>query len=106
MKTEVAMQFEQNTIQFEKTKKQQRKMNLVKGLLFLSPSIILFSIFIFYPMIRTVYLSFFLTNQAGATTVFVGMQNYIDIFTSPTIFKKFKIDLFICSLYSASNDYH
>jgi sn-glycerol 3-phosphate transport system permease protein len=39
MKTEVAMQFEQNAIQFEKMKKQQRKMNLVKGLIFLSPSI-------------------------------------------------------------------
>ena len=99
MKTEVAMQFKQNTIQFEKMKKQQRKMNLVKGLIFLSPSIILFSIFIFYPMIRTVYLSFFLTNQAGATTAFVGLQNYIDIFTS-SLFLKSLTSTFLFVLYT------
>lgn len=99
MKTEVAVQFEQNAIQFEKMKKQQRKMNLVKGLIFLSPSIILFSIFIFYPMIRTVYLSFFLTTQAGATTAFVGMQNYIEIFTSP-LFLKSLTSTFLFVLYT------
>ena len=66
------MTAEHNQIENEKGKKYQRKLDLLKGLLFLSPSIILFSIFVFYPMIRTVYLSFFLTNQAGATTQFVG----------------------------------
>lgn len=70
------MKAEHNQIQYEKVKKYQRKLDLLKGLLFLSPSIILFSIFVFYPMIRTVYLSFFLTNQAGATTLFVGWENY------------------------------
>ena len=38
-------------------------------------------------MVRTVYLSFFLTNQAGATTLFVGWENYKDIFTSPIFMK-------------------
>ena len=99
MKIEAAMQFEHNQIQFEKVKKQQRKMDLLKGLIFLSPSIILFSVFIFYPMIRTVYLSFFLTNQAGATTLFVGWQNYIDIFTSPIFLKSLK-STFLFVLYT------
>ena len=77
------MSADYNQDYFEKVKKQQRIKNLFIGLLFLLPSIILFSIFIFYPMIRTVYLSFFLTNQAGVTTAFVGIQNYLDVFSSP-----------------------
>ncbi|MBS4178863.1 sugar ABC transporter permease [Bacillus sp. FJAT-49731] len=84
------MTIKYNEVHFEKVKKKQRNMNAVKGLLFLSPSLLLFSIFLFYPMIRTIYLSFFLTNQAGATTVFVGLQNYIDIFTSPIFMKSLK----------------
>lgn len=46
------------------------------ALLYLLPSIILFSVFIFYPMFRTIYLSFFLTNQAGEAALFVGFENY------------------------------
>ncbi|EKN71473.1 putative glycerol-3-phosphate ABC transporter, permease protein [Neobacillus bataviensis LMG 21833] len=97
--TVIKFEFDQVQVQFEKARIQQRKKTLLKGLLFLSPSILLFSIFIFYPMIRTIYLSFFLTNQAGATTVFVGMQNYIDIFTSP-IFMKSLSSTFLFVLYT------
>ena len=35
------------------------------ALLYLLPSIVLFSVFVFYPMFRTIYLSFFLTDQNG-----------------------------------------
>lgn len=46
------------------------------ALLYLLPSILLFSVFIFYPMFRTIYLSFFLTDQAGQAALFVGFENY------------------------------
>lgn len=46
------------------------------ALLYLLPSIILFTVFIFYPMFRTIYLSFFLTDQAGQAALFVGFENY------------------------------
>ena len=98
------MTVDYNQDHFEKVKKQQRNKNLLIGLLFLLPSIILFSIFIFYPMIRTVYLSFFLTNQAGVTTVFVGIQNYIDVFSSP-IFLKSLESTFLFVLYHCAR-YH
>jgi sn-glycerol 3-phosphate transport system permease protein len=99
MNKELAMEAEYNQVYFEKVKKLQHKKNLLTGLLFLLPSIILFSIFIFYPMIRTVYLSFYLTNQAGATTVFVGLQNYLEIFTSP-IFMKSLLSTFLFVLFT------
>lgn len=73
----------QHSVDFIKEKKKQRLQHLYKGVLFLLPSILLFSVFLFYPLGKTVYLSFFLTDNRGDTTVFVGMDNYLEIFKSP-----------------------
>ncbi|MCM3708917.1 carbohydrate ABC transporter permease [Sporosarcina luteola] len=45
--------------------------------LYLLPSIILFSVFVFYPMFRTIYLSFFLTDQTGNAAIMVGFENFV-----------------------------
>lgn len=74
----------------ERAKRKRRTQNAVKGLLFLLPSIVLFSVFLFYPMIRTVYLSFFLTNSSGAPTVFVGLDNFKQLFASPLFLDSLK----------------
>ena len=74
----------------ERAKRKRRTQNAVKGLLFLLPSIVLFSVFLFYPMIRTVYLSFFLTNASGAPTVFVGLDNFKQLFASPLFLDSLK----------------
>lgn len=50
--------------------------NAVTGFLYLLPSILLFSIFLFYPMLRTLYLSFFLTDGQGVPVAFVGFENF------------------------------
>ncbi|KPB05597.1 glycerol-3-phosphate ABC transporter permease [Bacillus sp. CHD6a] len=50
--------------------------NFVVGLLYLLPSIVLFGIFLFYPMLRTLYLSFFLTDGQGVPITFVGFENF------------------------------
>ena len=54
----------------------RRSVNGRTAALYLLPSVILFSVFIFYPMLRTIYLSFFLTDQAGQASLFVGIENY------------------------------
>ncbi|MEK5039778.1 carbohydrate ABC transporter permease [Sporosarcina sp. FSL K6-3457] len=54
----------------------KRSFNGRTAILYLLPSIILFSVFVFYPMFRTIYLSFFLTDQAGDAAIFVGLENY------------------------------
>jgi len=54
----------------------KRAINGRTATLYLIPSIIIFSVFIFYPMFRTIYLSFFLTDQAGEAALFVGFENY------------------------------
>lgn len=52
------------------------------ALWFLGPSLLVLAIFVFYPMLKTLYLSFFLTNNLGQPTVFVGWQNYLSLLTS------------------------
>ncbi|WP_370637567.1 carbohydrate ABC transporter permease [Salinicoccus sp. ID82-1] len=82
--------YEDMQLAFEAERRKTKTRNFIKGILFLLPSIILFSVFLFYPMMKTVYLSFFLTDASGATTVFVGLQNYIQLFTSSIFLKSFK----------------
>ncbi|MES1043636.1 glycerol-3-phosphate ABC transporter permease [Bacillus obstructivus] len=94
------MQTNELNLQYvEQVKKKQRIKNFLHGLLFLLPSILLFSIFVFYPMIRTIYLSFFLTNASGETTVFVGLENYLNMFTSPIFLKSIQ-STFLFVLYT------
>lgn len=52
------------------------------ALLFLGPSFLVLSIFVFYPLLRTIYLSLFLTNTVGQTAVFTGLSNYVELLTS------------------------
>ena len=61
----------------------KRSLDARTALLYLLPSILLFSIFVFYPMFRTIYLSFFLTNQSGEAALFVGLENYAYLLESP-----------------------
>ncbi|WP_226085968.1 carbohydrate ABC transporter permease [Mesobacillus sp. S13] len=60
----------------------RKSLNARSALLYLFPSILLFAVFIFYPMFRTIYLSFFLTDQQGAAALFVGFENYAYLFES------------------------
>ncbi|XID93503.1 carbohydrate ABC transporter permease [Paenibacillaceae bacterium WGS1546] len=48
---------------------------------FLLPSLLLFSIFLFYPMARSIYYSLHLTDPRGQIAMFVGFENFVRIFT-------------------------
>jgi ABC-type sugar transport system permease subunit len=61
----------------------KRTLNMRTALLYLLPSIILFAVFIFYPMFRTIYLSLFLTDQQGTAALFVGLENYLYLLEDP-----------------------
>lgn len=73
--------------------------HFAKGMLFLFPSLFLFTVFLFYPMARTLYLSFFLTDNRGMATVFVGLENFMRIFTSD-LFLKSLTSTFLFVLYT------
>lgn len=61
--------------------------NLVEALPFLLPALILYLVFVVYPMVATVQLSFYKWNGfATVEKVFVGFNNYISIFTKDPVF--------------------
>ena len=43
---------------------------------------LIFILFTIYPFVKTVITSFFATSTTGSLTQFVGLQNYIDLFTN------------------------
>lgn len=67
-------------------KKRKAKEHLLAGV-FILPALIAFCIFMFWPLIRTIYLSFFDWNMIKPVKEFVGLQNYIDLFKDEVTYK-------------------
>lgn len=57
----------------------QKRVGLFPYLL-LAPSLILLGVFVFYPFLRTIYLTFFVTNVNGMPTKFVGISIWQRVF--------------------------
>ena len=55
---------------------------LLTALPFLLPSIVLFSVFVFYPLGKSVYLGFFVSNPFHTKEIYVGFDQYRDVLTS------------------------
>lgn len=49
---------------------------------FLLPSLVLFGIFVFYPLGKSVYLGFFISNPFRTRQIYVGFDQYRDVLTS------------------------
>lgn len=64
--------------------------SFLKGMAYLLPSLILFGMFVFYPFLRTIFQSLFLSNNKGDLTLFVGMDNYISVLTDPVFLNSVK----------------
>ncbi|HEX2910163.1 MAG TPA: sugar ABC transporter permease [Chloroflexia bacterium] len=55
---------------------QQRGSEFGWALLYMAPALIIFILFTFYPFIRSIWLSFFVTDQAGNTVTFNDVKYY------------------------------
>ena len=64
--------------------------DVAKAYIFIIPALIAFCIFMFWPLIYTVYLSFFKWNMVKPVKQFVGFKNYISILKNPVTFKVLK----------------
>lgn len=53
-----------------------------QGFIYLLPAIIILSLFMFWPFVQTIWRSLFLTNNMGENAEFIGLENYIELFTS------------------------
>lgn len=63
--------------------------------LFLLPALILFLLFVIYPIFRSVYFSMFDWNGLGPAVDFVGLQNFKDILTDQVFLKALRNVLLI-----------
>lgn len=77
-------------LMIEKEEKKVRRITWLKGMVYVLPSLALFAIFVIYPFIRTIIQSFYLSDNRGFLTVFVGLDNYIDLFTNPLYLQSLK----------------
>jgi sn-glycerol 3-phosphate transport system permease protein len=57
------------------------------ALAFLVPSLVIFVLFIFWPLVRSVKLSFYGSDIFGRPTLYVGLRNFSDVLTSPAFGK-------------------
>ncbi|MCT8390040.1 sugar ABC transporter permease [Leuconostoc holzapfelii] len=79
---------------------------------FLMPSLIFLGVFVFYPLVKTVYYSFFLTNALGQPVKFIGLANYATLLQDPVFLESLWVTLIfvaavtslttICALYLAN----
>lgn len=57
------------------------------GYLYLLPALLIIGMFVLYPLIYTLYLSFFDWNMVAPTKNFVGLANYQKVLTDPVFHK-------------------
>lgn len=60
---------------------------------YLMPSLLVFAVFLFYPFFKTVYISLFKTDKMGRAKIFVGFENYLDLFQSESFRNSLKVTL-------------
>ena len=58
------------------------------AIIFLMPSLVVFSVFVFFPLVFSFYLSFHKWNLISPTKIFIGFKNYFDVFFSDPLFYK------------------
>jgi multiple sugar transport system permease protein len=67
-----------------------KKGDLLSALLFLSPTLVIFTTFILFPVIFSFYLSFHEWNMFSGKTTFIGIDNYVRMFQNEEFWSVFK----------------
>ena len=65
---------------------------------YLVPSMLIFAVFLFYPFFKTIYLSLYKTNKMGEAKLFVGLENYKALLSSPSFHNSLKVTLIFFSV--------
>ena len=72
--------------------KSKKKLSLT-SYCYLLPCMLVFAVFLFYPFVKTIYLSLFKTNKYGQAKLFVGLENYTDLLTSASFQNSLKVTM-------------
>lgn len=65
---------------------------------FIMPSLIIFSLFLFYPFFKTIYLSLYKTDKMGQPKVFVGLENYSNLLTSQSFYNSLIVTIIFVAI--------
>jgi sn-glycerol 3-phosphate transport system permease protein len=68
-------------------------MNTIEPYFYVIPSAIIFILFLFYPFFKTIYLSLYKTNKMGEPKIFVGFNNYLDLFQSNSFYNSITVTI-------------
>lgn len=63
----------------------------VEPYMYLIPCMLIFGVFLFYPFVKTIYLSLYKTNKMGEAKLFVGIDNYMTLFKSADFYNSLKV---------------
>ncbi len=66
--------------------RRKRLPQLLEPYLYLVPSLTVFAVFLFYPFVKTVYLSLYRTNRMGQPRLFAGLGNYVALLQSEAFY--------------------
>ena len=62
------------------------------------PAMAVFAVFLFYPFVKTIYLSLFKTNRMGEAKLFYGLGNYRDLLTSQSFYNSIAVTLIFVAI--------
>ena len=79
-----------------RTSRRQRR-NIIAFIAFIAPNFILLSIFTFWPIIYSLYLSFFKWNMIAPVKKFIGMKNYSSLMQDPIFWKVVKNTFYLAA---------
>lgn len=71
--------------------KEMRKKKQIGAYGYVIPALLVFSVFLFYPFFKTIYLSLFKTNKMGEAKLFVGAGNYIELLQSESFYNSLMV---------------
>lgn len=83
MQTSANLELNENVSNVKVIPKRKRYKEKIAPYLYLLPSMILFSTFVYFPFFKTLYLSFSITNAKGKVVEMVGLENYLEVIKSP-----------------------
>jgi len=78
--------------------RQKKFKDLSTVIVYLAPSFLVFSVFVFFPLFFSLYLSFHKWNLISPTKIFIGLGNFTRMFTKDPLFFKVMLNTTIFSL--------
>jgi multiple sugar transport system permease protein len=72
-------------------KRRLQRTELPIALCFLLPSMVLFAMFYFYPMVDAIKLSFYEWNNPNAEPIFIGLENYTKLLTTDRFWNSLRV---------------